>query len=131
MPEQFVGPVLAIVGEYAMGGETLLAVAHLARVLDQIEAVEVDARHHPRGRGPARIPARRKHRLLAIPFAGEHRKLAMFLKRRRRGEMVGHGDQLPLTAFTIFCAAASRSSAGSTFRPDSRMIFLPASTLVP
>src|ERR1700742_4302479 len=35
------------------------------------------------------------------------------------------------TALTIFCAASSRSSAGSTLRPLSRMIFLPCSTLVP
>src|ERR1700693_6043216 len=37
----------------------------------------------------------------------------------------------PFTALTIFCAASSRSSAGSTLRPESRMICLPASTLVP
>src|ERR1700704_6660632 len=37
----------------------------------------------------------------------------------------------PLTAFTIFCAASSRSSADTTLRPDSAMIFLPCSTLVP
>src|SRR5262249_36174291 len=36
-----------------------------------------------------------------------------------------------LTAFTIFCAASSRSSAGITFSFDSRSIFLPGSTLVP
>jgi hypothetical protein len=48
----------------------------------------------------------------------------------------GHGLERPLllpprTAFTIFCAASSRSSAGITLRPDSRMICLPSSTLVP
>src|SRR5918994_163990 len=37
----------------------------------------------------------------------------------------------PRTAFTIFWAASSRSSAGITLRPDSRMICLPSSTLVP
>src|SRR5262249_26850392 len=36
-----------------------------------------------------------------------------------------------LTAATIFCAASSRSSAAMTLRPDSTMIFLPISTLVP
>src|SRR5690606_26962775 len=35
------------------------------------------------------------------------------------------------TALTIFWAASSRSSAGITFRPLSRMICLPSSTLVP
>src|SRR6185312_5398317 len=35
------------------------------------------------------------------------------------------------TAFTIFCAASSRSSPDVTLRPDSAMIFLPSSTLVP
>src|SRR5690606_25673215 len=37
----------------------------------------------------------------------------------------------PCTALTIFCAASSRSSADTTFRPDSARIFLPWSTLVP
>src|SRR5215218_1809128 len=37
----------------------------------------------------------------------------------------------PRTAFTIFWAASSRSSAGITLRPDSRMICLPSSTFVP
>src|SRR5581483_4055932 len=37
----------------------------------------------------------------------------------------------PFTAFTIFCAASSRSSAETTLRPDSLMIFLPSSTFVP
>src|SRR5664279_4279135 len=35
------------------------------------------------------------------------------------------------TAFTIFCAASSRSSADVTLSLDSAMIFLPRSTLVP
>src|SRR6478609_11546794 len=35
------------------------------------------------------------------------------------------------TAFTIFWAASSRSSAEITLRPDSAMIFLPSSTFVP
>src|SRR6185312_2093573 len=37
----------------------------------------------------------------------------------------------PLTALTIFCAASSRSSPEVTLSPDSLMIFLPRSTLVP
>src|SRR6202162_3203589 len=37
----------------------------------------------------------------------------------------------PFTALTIFCAASSRSSPEVTLRPDSLMIFLPRSTLVP
>src|SRR4051812_6464515 len=42
------------------------------------------------------------------------------------------GHQLePLTAFTIFCAASSRSSADVTLRFDCAMISLPFSTLVP
>src|SRR5579863_1214474 len=35
------------------------------------------------------------------------------------------------TALTTFCAASSKSSAGITLSPLSRMIFLPSSTLVP
>src|SRR4030095_11740244 len=42
----------------------------------------------------------------------------------------GH-QVLPLTAWTIFCAASSRSSAEMTLRPDLAMISLPSSTLVP
>src|SRR5690606_22363912 len=42
----------------------------------------------------------------------------------------GH-QALPLTASTIFRAASSRSSADTTLRPDSAMICLPSSTLVP
>src|SRR5258708_17400577 len=37
----------------------------------------------------------------------------------------------PFTAFTIFCAASSRSSADVTLRLDLAMISLPFSTLVP
>src|ERR1700722_8639998 len=37
----------------------------------------------------------------------------------------------PLTAFTIFCAASSRSSPEVTLSLESAMIFLPRSTLVP
>ena len=37
----------------------------------------------------------------------------------------------PRTAFTIFCAASSRSSAEVTFKFDFAMISLPFSTLVP
>src|SRR4030081_484157 len=115
-----------------MGGEALLTFADLAGILNQIEAVEIDAGDDVRGRGPACIPARRKYRLVAGPLARERRELAMLLQRCRCGEMVlGHWRQLPFTALTIFCAASSRSSAGSTLRPLSRMIFLPASTLVP
>src|SRR5689334_17937537 len=113
-----------------MGGKALLAVAGLLGVLDQIEAVEIDPRRDARAGGPALIPARGINRLLAGPFAREDREPLVLCKRGRRGEMVGH-CQPPLTAFTIFCAASSRSSAGSTLRPDSRMIFLPCSTLVP
>src|SRR2546421_7279973 len=130
VPEQFVVPVFAVVGEHAVGGEAFLAVAHLNRVLDQVEPVEIDSRLDQRRGGPARVPARRIDHLFAGPFARENRELAMLVKSCRRGEMVGH-RQPPFTAFTIFCAASSRSSAGSTLRPDSRMIFLPASTLVP
>src|SRR4051812_35003948 len=42
----------------------------------------------------------------------------------------GH-QALPFTAFTIFCAASSRSSADVTLRLDLAMISLPFSTLVP
>src|SRR5215213_867621 len=42
----------------------------------------------------------------------------------------GHQAE-PFTAFTIFCAASSRSSAEVTLRFDCAMIFLPFSTLVP
>src|SRR5687767_11498077 len=38
---------------------------------------------------------------------------------------------LAFTALTIFCAASSRSLAEITLSPDSLMIFLPCSTLVP
>src|SRR5579864_833209 len=45
---------------------------------------------------------------------------------------IGHHPPQPFfTALTIFCAASSRLSAGTTLRPESRMIFLPCSTLVP
>src|SRR5262249_23663858 len=37
----------------------------------------------------------------------------------------------PFTALTIFSAASSRSSPDVTFNPDSLMIFLPRSPLVP
>src|SRR5712671_44986 len=130
VPEQFVEPVFAVVGEHAMGGKTLLAVARLHGVLDQVEAVEIDARDHPRRRRPPGVPARRIDDLLTGPLARERRELAVLFERGRRGETVGH-RQPPFTAFTIFCAASSRSSAGSTLSPLSRMIFLPASTLVP
>src|ERR1700731_1738891 len=46
MPEQLVMPVLAVVGEDAVGGEAFLAVAGLAGVLDQIKTVKVDAGDH-------------------------------------------------------------------------------------
>src|SRR5882757_6799810 len=125
-------PVLAIVGEHAMGGEGFLTLAHLAGILNQVKTVEIDAGDHMRGDGTARGPARGKNHFFTVPFAREHREPAMLLQRRRCGEMVlGHRLQAPFTALTIFCAASSRSSAGSTLRPDSRMIFLPASTLVP
>src|SRR5258705_10904520 len=98
-----------------MGGKTLLAVAHLHGVLDQIEAVEIDARVDSRRRRPPGIPARRIDNLLTGPFARERCELAVLFKRCRRGEMVGH-RQPPFTAFTLFCAASSRSSAVRTMR---------------
>jgi hypothetical protein len=90
VPEQFVVPVVAVVGEHAVGREGFLAVAHLAGVLDQIEAVEIHPRHHMRGRRTAGGPARRIDHFLAGPFAREHLKLAVFLQRCRCGEMVSH-----------------------------------------
>src|SRR5258706_2307344 len=125
-------PVLAVVGEHAMGGEGFLALAHLAGILDQVKAVKLDAGCDVRGGGASRGPARRKNHFFAVPIAREHCELAVLVQRRRCGEMVlGHRLQAPFTALTIFCAASSRSSAGNTLSPDSRMIFLPASTLVP
>src|SRR4029079_19071904 len=59
VPEQFVEPVLAIVGEHAMGGKALLAGARLHSVLNQIEAVEIDARLDLRGGLATLGPARR------------------------------------------------------------------------
>src|SRR5258705_3203897 len=114
-----------------MGGEAFLTVAGLARILNQIMAVEVDAGDDMRGSGPSRVPARRIHHLFPVPLARERRELAMLLKRLRCGEMVLGHFYPPFTALTIFCAASSRSSAGTTLSPDSRMIFLPAPTLVP
>src|SRR3954469_16603365 len=58
VPEQFVVPILAVVGEDAVGGKTFLAVAHLHAVLDQIEAVEIHACLDVRGGWAARVPAR-------------------------------------------------------------------------
>src|SRR5215468_8928758 len=92
MPEQFVGPVLAVIGEEAMGREGLLAVAHLLRVLDQIESVEVDARGDAGGGGAARLPARGIDHLIAVPFTGEHRKPLVLRQRRWGSEMIlGYG----------------------------------------
>src|ERR1700722_206228 len=130
VPEQFVEPVVAVIGEHAVGGEALLAVAHLARVLDQVEAVEIDAGRDRCRRRTAFSPARGIDHFLAGPLSREGRELAVFFERCRGGEMIGH-RQLPLTALTIFCAASSRLSAGNTLRPLALMIFLPASTLVP
>ena len=44
---------------------------HLHRVLDQVEAIEIHARHDVRGGRPTLGPARRKDHLFTIPFAGE------------------------------------------------------------
>src|ERR1700694_5356153 len=82
VPEQFEVPVLAVIGEHAMGGEALLALTRLPRILNQVKAVEIDAGCDMRGGGPAGVPARQKHRLLPAPFARECRELAMLLQRR-------------------------------------------------
>src|SRR5262249_59807018 len=90
-PEQFVEPVLTVVGEHAVGREAFLAVAHLSGVLDQIEAVEIDACGYARGGGTAGVPARGIDRLLAGPFTGERRKpLVLFLRFRRGETVLGH-----------------------------------------
>src|SRR5258707_10341194 len=108
-------PVLAVVGEHAMGGEGFLALAHLAGILDQVKAVKLDAGCDMRGGGASRGPARRKNHFFAVPLAREHCELAVLLQRRRCGEMVlGHRLQAPFTAFTIFFAASPKSSAGRT-----------------
>src|SRR6478609_2452329 len=90
VPEQFVEPVLAVVGEHAMGGKALLAIARLHGVLDQIEAVEVDPRLDLRGGLATLGPARGKHHLVAAPLAGKHGELAVFLQCGRCGETVSH-----------------------------------------
>src|SRR5579872_2546133 len=131
VPEQFVEAVFAVVGEDTMGRETFLAVTRLARVLDEIKTIEIDARADFRGRGTTLRPARGIDRLLARPLACKDRKLLVLGKRHRCSETVWGHAYPPLTAFTIFWAASSRLSAGNTLRPDSRIIFLPASTLVP
>src|SRR5579863_5356846 len=92
VPEQFVETVFAVVGEDTVGCETFLAVTRLARVLDQIKAIEIDARADFRGRGPALRPARWINRLLARPLACKDRKLLVLGKRHRCSETVwGHG----------------------------------------
>jgi hypothetical protein len=90
VPEQFVGPVVAVVGEHAVGREGLLAVAHLAGVLDQVKAVEIHPRDHMRGRRPAGGPAGGIDHFFAGPFARKHLKLAVFIQRCRCGETVSH-----------------------------------------
>src|SRR5258708_5240902 len=69
VPEQFVEPVLAVIGEHAVGGEGFLAVAHLAGVLDQVKAVEIDAGHNMRSGRAAGGPTRRQNPLLTTPLA--------------------------------------------------------------
>src|SRR3954452_698635 len=81
VPEQFVGPVFAVEGEDAVGGEALLAVAGLDRVLDQVEAIEIHVGHDARSRRPALRPARRKDHLFAIPFTGERGKTRVLRQR--------------------------------------------------
>src|ERR1700753_727380 len=61
VPEQYVEPIVAVIGEHGVGSESLLAITHLARVLDQIEAVEVDASDDLGSRRPDAGPARRMY----------------------------------------------------------------------
>src|SRR5579872_6738864 len=92
VPEQFVEAVFAVVGEDTMGRETFLAVTRLARVLDEIKTIEIDARADFRGRRPTLRPARGIDRLLAHPLACKDRKLLVLEKQHRRSETVcGHG----------------------------------------
>src|SRR5436309_9038739 len=91
MPEQLVVPVLAVIGEHAMGGKAFLALAHLTGILDQIKAVKIHARDHVRGGGPSRGPARRLHHLFTVPLPSEGGEFAMLLEWRwRRETVLGH-----------------------------------------
>jgi hypothetical protein len=73
-----------------MGGEALLAVARLTTVLDQIKAVEIDARDDMRGGWGAGGSARGRGNFFSFPFARKRREFAVLLKQCRCVEMVSH-----------------------------------------
>ncbi|ENN89595.1 hypothetical protein RHSP_59733 [Rhizobium freirei PRF 81] len=124
---ELVSLVRRIEAENVPGFERCAAVPRLHVALFDEKSAEQTLGRELRGCRAFLRPGRSRDALFPFPGAGKSTEAEMS---SRWSEGSSHPDQ-PLTAFTIFWAASSRSSAEMTLRPDSLMIFLPSSTLVP